>query len=125
MIGKFKDFIKENVSNIAGPKSVISSREELEDHFLRLKEVLNCDISIYPSLLDNKIYIIIKTDRTNIEKSIINQYRDGVNFENIVLTELEEIKNRLEGMFPVRVYYRKGLKMGLGKFSYNLEIENN
>ena len=28
-------------------------------------------------------------------------------------------------MFPVRVYYRKGLKMGLGKFSYNLEIENN
>ena len=39
MIRKFKDFMKENVSNIAGPKSVISSREELEDHFLRLKEV--------------------------------------------------------------------------------------
>ena len=47
MIKKFKQYIKEGAIKAGGNIYEILSIEDIDDQFLRLKEVLNCTISIY------------------------------------------------------------------------------
>jgi hypothetical protein len=65
--------------------------EEIEDQFLRLKEVFDCKISIVPSFITNNKYNIeinINPKLSSIEK--INE-------------ELEEIKKRIKSIYQVDV----------------------
>ena len=74
MIKKYLEYINE--SNI--------TKEELEDQFLRLKEVFDCDI-IFKYNDHRSLLIVLPKDPTNIFK---------------IFEEIEDIKERINKMFP-------------------------
>ena len=97
MIKKFDQFIKEEhikesikditVSNLG--KNVIESilpRPDLEDQFLRLSEVFNCDI----------VYIY----RDKITVCVFPKKEDVMENYGELMKEIHQVKNRMENMYP-------------------------
>ena len=83
MIKKFKEFnetLRKDISDII-------TKEEVEDHFLRLKEVFNCDI------------IIDIDDNYNYSGNIKHYYSIRVE-GSIYIPELNQIKHRIEVIHP-------------------------
>lgn len=82
MIKKFNEYFKES-KDIEG----IVSKEDLDDHFLRLKEIFYCKI-YYDYLSYDIIYISI----------------DSMNCKKVgYIEEMDQIKRRLESIYGVRV----------------------
>ena len=88
--------------------SEILTKEELEDQFLRLKEVFNCTIGEFRY----RPNIWLLTDNTKERYDIFDSY---ISFEIIdmskiheITNELKQVKNRLENMYPVEVFLNGG-----------------
>jgi len=106
MIKKFKEF-----NEAAYPITIfeILSKEEVEDQFLRLEEVLGnkCRIA-----RDSEYYFIVIEDIIgNIGRlDIYDPINDTVTYSPEVFKELTMIKNRIESMYPslTMITYRVG-----------------
>ena len=95
MIKKFQEYFKENF-NIEN----IIPKEEVEDQFLRLEEVLNCPVEIIPVFrAQNDKYNFITTTGGISNRYFIPLYINDNNLEEIS-KELDQIKRRIEVMFP-------------------------
>ena len=110
MIKKYVEYINELEENTFGKNTILISEEELEDQFLRLKEVLGCTIRFHitsahsysPNLITvrfwidndyaNKMYLSEEDARK------INQKLTDIKIDEIT-KELIQIKNRMEAMF--------------------------
>lgn len=113
MIKKFKEFIVEgnehlllfpHVSDKNSTKDItkILSEEELEDQFLRLVEVFNCDVWIRGYSFGKEHRIM---NSYIISFSVFPEVIDEVNME------LNDVKYRIEEMFPVDIRIMKYLGM--------------
>ena len=114
MIKKFKEYIKEStiVSNpLRGhlpPESYIEdvlSEEEIDDQFLRLKELYGCIITVDHTLEHKELIINIYPDHTG-ETCPISSRCGNINIEKIK-EELDQVNIRIEHMFPVVICISK------------------
>lgn len=108
-IKKFKEFIKESM-DLYG----ILSEEEVEDQFLRLKEIFNCSIIINLNMEKYFIYVYlpnISPYSVDRQGKLINKHSMEYNKEIFsgnkskeeIAKELKDIKCRMENMFNVDV----------------------
>jgi len=114
MIKKFYQFIKEHESIQFMP---YPSKEDIEDQFLRLKEVIGCNINIrcfVGRVIKNKNnHWNIRSENHPgrqiawIDFSLTKENNGGEYLSNKkikeISLELESIKNRMESMYPVKV----------------------
>jgi hypothetical protein len=124
MIKKFEDYC-ESFWPSGFPKTGIFSvlpLEEVEDQFLRLKEVFNCDIKIYRHCVTNSKSVvtrgIIEWPRVYDDKSrlvdtgtkwianiIITSFDKSKTKMREILDEFDQIKNRLESIYPIKIHF--------------------
>lgn len=98
MVKKFKEYIKES-------KGLINfiSLDELEDQFLRLKEVFNCKIIPSYSVKRWGIYKEINITIRPPESNTFNRNSvEGKKWINSVNNELLQIQNRLENIYHIK-----------------------
>jgi hypothetical protein len=103
MIKKFRQYIKENKES---KLEEVLSKDDIEDQFLRLREVFDCelnDLSEHQKRGDK--YYIISVSKKEIPTSQKNIYdcieRSKMDMEE----ELIAIKNRMESQYPVSVKF--------------------
>ena len=121
MIKKFKEY-NESASN----KKDISelTKEELEDQFLRLKEVLNASIDITPNYKrENALFTIYITSRVGSGKIYDLSNTPGEKERIEDESELRNIKNRLMNMFPINVRILKTGYYNNNYPVYRIEID--
>ena len=96
MIKKFNEFIKEEEfdDSFVDVYSLLS-KEDLEDQFLRLKEVLGCDVCV----IDRDYY----EDIYNAYIKILPSSSCLTKAKNKIRGELDQIKFQIENMYPVIV----------------------
>ena len=83
MIKKFKEFnetLRKDISDII-------TKEEVEDHFLRLKEVFNCRVSI-PQAPEKEYYCVC-----------VDVYENDSPTHNEIIREVKQIKKRIEAIY--------------------------
>ena len=92
MIKKFKEYIKESVdkSELVECLSEILPITEVEDQFLRLEEVFDCEIQIMEVIANNRNIVYIKRYSIDIKYTSSNRPE--------IIKELKQIKYRLESM---------------------------
>ena len=97
---RFKDFIKKKSIYLGD----CFSAEELEDQFLRLEEVFGCKVSFYNAAWLQKSSdpsFCIHSKITNLLVTV-----DSLVSQNeLIIDELDQIKYRMEHMYPVYINY--------------------
>lgn len=100
--------------------SKIISLDEIDDQFLRLKEILHCEVIFRYTEVNDCNYEIVH-DRMMWPKSskdrniiaVINIKNISVKngkIPDIILSEIDQIKNRMENMFPGTLVHMNTLK---------------
>ena len=122
MIKKFKEYFKEDNHDDKNAKSIpkiesILSNEELEDQFLRLKEVLYCNF-VYD--LHQNMYVI-DIYPTSLYNKKIKEF-ESTNIENIS-NEINDVEFRLKNMFPSLKIESNKRNNGIGTIYFNFLIE--
>ena len=92
---------KKNIESVITP-------DEIEDQFLRLKEIFNCDITISHAKYTDMYHVIITTE----SKSILQIIK--------ISEEFLLIKNRIEKIYPIEMYWSL-LNNPYEEFMTNLE----
>lgn len=84
----WSDYIIESSKNVTQAISDIISYDEVEDQFLRLKEILNCGIKISEYTYFYSIGIACDVNKSNVNKS------------KEISDELRQIRKRIETIYP-------------------------
>ena len=117
MIKKYSEFVKELNISWFGKKSKNFdannlSEDEVEDQFLRLKEVLNCEIDI--TAVENTEPLRLKFFKKSYEIKVylkvpLNRKENFEFYIDKVSDELDQIKSRIENMFNVEMTFIENL----------------
>ena len=117
MIKKFKEFIKEGKygpdhlslfpyssdRDVSKDITKILQKVEVEDQFLRLKEVLNCDVTVLSYSFDDMSSVV--------NYYVVSFYINDLSIVKEINLEVENIKHRMENMFPIEIRIMKYLGM--------------
>ena len=116
MIKKFNEFVKEFKEN------KYPTKEDIDDHFLRLKEVLNCEILRSPLFLAHTSHTYFRNNPFYGKSiDVFNVYPASQNwdpdFEEKVYSEIDSVVNRMESMYDVDIEVMEVMN------SYNITIK--
>jgi hypothetical protein len=99
MIKKYKEYHEGNITHDTFVESGVVKEfyDELEDQFVRMSEILNCDIEIkHHEIVIHVPEVPITIDVPNYQQVNVDNYMKAT---GPIIFELEEIKNRLENMY--------------------------
>jgi len=123
MIKKYIEYIESKIANLGN----YFNGEELEDQFLRLKEVLGCRVRFYNIAWLRKSEDITKSGYGEMNHITGEVIHEDLEKRKLVEDELDQIKRRMESMYPIRLTYRfrdahRNFKMVI---SYEINIFTN